>query len=110
MRVRYTLRARADLESIFSYLSSRNPAAARAVIHEIERASGALALSPCLGPSQRPVAGVQSTARRTLPVSTLLPHSRQRSVDRSHPPYFTSAVDWRGGLTNDCKTQAADNR
>jgi toxin ParE1/3/4 len=49
MRVRYTLRARTDLEVIFSYLDSRNPAAARAVKREIERAAAALALSPYLG-------------------------------------------------------------
>jgi toxin ParE1/3/4 len=49
MRVRYTPRARADLEAIFSYLDSRNPAAAWAVKRQIERASEALALSPYLG-------------------------------------------------------------
>ena len=49
MRVRYTPRARADLEAIFSYLDSRNPAAAGAVKRQIERAAAALALSPYLG-------------------------------------------------------------
>jgi toxin ParE1/3/4 len=49
MKVRYTLRARADIEAIFSYLDTRNPAAARAVKLEIERAAMALTLSPYLG-------------------------------------------------------------
>jgi plasmid stabilization system protein ParE len=46
MRVRYTPRARADLEAIFSYLDSRNPAGAAAVKRKIEQAAAALALSP----------------------------------------------------------------
>jgi len=50
MRVRYTPRARADLEAIFSYLDSRNPAAAQAVKRHIEHAAAALQLSPYLGP------------------------------------------------------------
>ena len=49
MRVRYTPRARADLEAIFSYLDSRNPIAARSVKREIERSAVALALLPYLG-------------------------------------------------------------
>jgi len=49
MRVRYTPRARADLEAIFSYLDSRNPAAARAVKRQIERAAAALTHAPYLG-------------------------------------------------------------
>ena len=49
MRVRYTSRARADMEMIFSYLDSRNPPAALAVKREIERAAAALGLLPDLG-------------------------------------------------------------
>ena len=49
MRVRYTPRARADLEAIFSYLDSRNPTAAHAVKREIDRAAAGLALAPYLG-------------------------------------------------------------
>ena len=49
MRVRYTPRARADLETIFSYLDSRNPIAARSVKRDIERSAAALALLPYLG-------------------------------------------------------------
>jgi toxin ParE1/3/4 len=49
MRVRYTPRARADLETIFSYLDSRNPFAAQSVKREIERSAAALALLPYLG-------------------------------------------------------------
>ena len=49
MRVRYTPRARADLETIFSYLDSRNPVAAQSVKREIERSAAALALLPYLG-------------------------------------------------------------
>jgi len=49
MKVRYTPRARADVEAIFSYLDSRNPTAAVRVKREIERSVAALALSPYLG-------------------------------------------------------------
>jgi plasmid stabilization system protein ParE len=49
MRVWFTLRARADLEAIFSYLDTRNPTAARTVKREIERAAAALSLAPYLG-------------------------------------------------------------
>jgi plasmid stabilization system protein ParE len=37
MRVRYTLRAQADLEAIFSYIDERSPASAPAVRSEIKR-------------------------------------------------------------------------
>ena len=49
MRVRYTPRARVDVEAIFSYLDSRNPAAARVMKRQIERAAAALKVSPYLG-------------------------------------------------------------
>ena len=49
MRVRYTPRARADLETIFSYLDSRNPVAAQSVKREIERSAAALALLNVVG-------------------------------------------------------------
>ena len=49
MRVRYTPRARADLEAIFSYLDARNPAAAVSVKRAIEQAAAALALAPYIG-------------------------------------------------------------
>jgi toxin ParE1/3/4 len=49
MKVRYTPRARADVEAIFSYLDSRNPTAAVRVKREIEHSVAALALSPYLG-------------------------------------------------------------
>jgi toxin ParE1/3/4 len=37
MRVRYTLRAQADLEDIFSYLDERSPTSARVVRAQIRR-------------------------------------------------------------------------
>ena len=49
MKVRYTPRARADVEAIFSYLDSRNPTAAVRVKREIEHSVAAPALSPYLG-------------------------------------------------------------
>jgi toxin ParE1/3/4 len=51
MRVRYTLRARADLEQICEYLEKRAPAAAPAVKSTIERQIGWLAQFPYMAPA-----------------------------------------------------------
>jgi plasmid stabilization system protein ParE len=48
MRVRYTLRAQADLNAIYAYLDVRAPAAARSVKAIIERRIAALADFPHL--------------------------------------------------------------
>jgi toxin ParE1/3/4 len=48
MRIRYTLRARADLEVICADLNERGPAAARTVLAEIEGSIGRLARFPLL--------------------------------------------------------------
>jgi plasmid stabilization system protein ParE len=56
MRVRYTLRARADLEAIFSYLDSRNPAAALGLKRQMERAAAALSFAPPNRDGSRPIA------------------------------------------------------
>jgi len=50
MKVRYTLRARGDLDAIFSYLDERSPAAARSVKTLIERRIASLADFPQMGP------------------------------------------------------------
>ncbi len=50
MKVRYTLRARADLEEIYGYLQERSPAAAKSVISTIERHIGWLADFPHMAP------------------------------------------------------------
>lgn len=50
MRVRYTLRARADLEDIFSYIDERSPVSARAVRAEIRRRIDQLPDFPLLAP------------------------------------------------------------
>ncbi len=50
MRVRYTLRARADLDAIFSYLDARAPAAALEVKSTIERRIAVLGEFPHIAP------------------------------------------------------------
>jgi len=50
MRVRYTRRAQSDLESIYTYLDQRAPAAARAVKELIERRIASLADFPSMAP------------------------------------------------------------
>jgi toxin ParE1/3/4 len=50
MRVRYTLRAQADLNGIFSYHDARNPAAAQSVKNTIERRISLLEEFPRIAP------------------------------------------------------------
>ena len=50
MKVRYTLRAQADLDSIFTYLDERAPMAARAVKALLERRIASLADFPLAAP------------------------------------------------------------
>lgn len=50
MRVRYTPRAQADLEAIFSYLEARVPAAAQSVKTLIERRIASLSEFPRMAP------------------------------------------------------------
>ena len=50
MRVRYTPRALADLDEIYSYLDLRAPAAARSVKDLIERRIASLAEFPAMAP------------------------------------------------------------
>ncbi len=49
MRLRYTPRARADLQDISAYIRERSPSAARAVIAAIRRTVSGLASFPYLG-------------------------------------------------------------
>ena len=51
MRIRYTLRARADLEEIYEYLEERQPWAAQRLIAAIERQVGWLADFPYMAPA-----------------------------------------------------------
>lgn len=51
MRVRYTLRAQADLDAIFAYLDQRSPAAALSVKALIERRIATLADFPLSAPA-----------------------------------------------------------
>jgi addiction module RelE/StbE family toxin len=51
MRVRYTLRAQADLEAIFSYIDERSPASASAVRSEIKRRVDQLLDFPLMAPA-----------------------------------------------------------
>lgn len=50
MKVRYTLRAQADLDAIFTYLDARAPAAAQSVKTMIERRIALLAEFPRMAP------------------------------------------------------------
>jgi plasmid stabilization system protein ParE len=50
MRVRYTVRAQADLDAIFTYLDQRAPSAARSVKEMIERRIASLAYFPLAAP------------------------------------------------------------
>jgi toxin ParE1/3/4 len=50
MRIRYTVRASADLATIYSYLDERSPAGARAVKAQIERRISLLADFPYIAP------------------------------------------------------------
>lgn len=51
MKVRFTLRARADLEDIFAHLDQRAPAAARSVKAMIERQIAQLGDFPYMAPA-----------------------------------------------------------
>lgn len=51
MRVRYTLRARTDLDAIYTYLDVRAPAAALSVKTTIERRIALLAAFPNIAPA-----------------------------------------------------------
>ena len=50
MRVRYTLRAQADLDAIYTYIDRRTPAAARSVKESLERRIAGLAEFPFMAP------------------------------------------------------------
>jgi toxin ParE1/3/4 len=50
MRVRYTLQAQRDLDSIYTYLDQRSPAAAQSVKNLIERRIAGLADFPFMAP------------------------------------------------------------
>jgi plasmid stabilization system protein ParE len=50
MRIRYTRRARTDIESVFAYLHERSPRAAAAVVGAIEDAIAMLAQFPAMAP------------------------------------------------------------
>jgi toxin ParE1/3/4 len=50
MKVRYTLRARGDLDAIYTYLERRAPAAAQSVKELIEQRIAALADFPLMAP------------------------------------------------------------
>ena len=50
MRVRYTLQAQGDLDTIYSYLDQRTPTAARSVKELVERRIASLADFPLMAP------------------------------------------------------------
>ena len=49
MKVRFSARARRDLEAIYRYVSDHNPTAARAIVERIEEVASALEQHPSLG-------------------------------------------------------------
>ena len=64
MKVRYTLRARADLEAIFAYLDARAPAAAHSVKSAIERRIARLGDFPHIAPATDEPGVYELTIRR----------------------------------------------
>ncbi|HEY7244729.1 MAG TPA: type II toxin-antitoxin system RelE/ParE family toxin [Xanthobacteraceae bacterium] len=66
MRVRYTLRAQADLEDIFSYLDERSLTTARAVRAEIKRRIDQLLDFPLMAPATE-VPGVRELSVSRFP-------------------------------------------
>jgi hypothetical protein len=95
MRVRYTLRARADLDAIHSYLHERNPYAARRVIATIHERIAALAEWP----RQAPVTDDKDIHVLPLPVQDLLrgreghSHLSPRPARRATPLAWTMIPD-----------------
>jgi addiction module RelE/StbE family toxin len=61
MRVRYTPRARNDLDSIYSYLNERSPVAAMAVLRRIRSRVERLADFPLMAPMTE-LAGIRGLA------------------------------------------------
>ena len=59
MKVRYTPRARADLEAIYDYIDQRNPKAALAVKSRIQRAINSLSDLPLIGRPTDRMAGLR---------------------------------------------------
>ena len=53
MHIRYTLRARCDLNSIYTYLDQHSPTAAQAIKNLIERRIAGLADFPFMAPQTR---------------------------------------------------------
>jgi toxin ParE1/3/4 len=53
MRIRYTLQAQGDLDSIYAYLDQRSPVAAQSVKNLLQRRIAALADFPFMAPRTR---------------------------------------------------------
>lgn len=88
MRIRYTLRARADLEEIYGYLERRTPAAAQSLKSQIERQIGWLGRFPLYGAGNRR-AERPRTDIVTTPLQNLLRDRRRRGVDSPHSTHTT---------------------
>src|SRR6185437_1096786 len=103
MRIRYTARAGADLAEIKSYLMSRNPRAALAVISGILQRIALLADFPRIGretdhPGALPAGGPVS-------LSDLLPDRWRGGADPSYPPHSKTIL--ADNVSARCRTRAA---
>ena len=77
MKIRYTPKALAQLDAIYSFIESHNPRAAKAVEARIQRAIGRLArfLTVVGRPTRRAFAFCRSFA---IPISCSMPSTKQR--------------------------------
>jgi len=92
MRVRYTLRAQADLDAIYTYLDTRAPAAAQSVKSVIERRIALLADFPHMAP-ETDVPGVYELTAVRLSLFQFL-HCDAKRLLHSRQLYF----DFTGGV------------
>jgi plasmid stabilization system protein ParE len=89
MRVRYSLRAFADRETIYDYLEQRSPQGARNVQLAIVRAIRSLGLHPRLGQrTDKPGVYELIVPRRPYKIS----HRERRGLDLAHPRCPATAV------------------
>jgi plasmid stabilization system protein ParE len=92
MKVRYTRRARADLEEIFVYLDAKTPAAALSVKRTIERRVAQLAIFPLMAP-ETDVRGIHELTIIRYPYKVYYEISAWRGVDPAHPRRTAASVE-----------------
>ena len=92
MRVRYTLRARGDLDAIYNFIDERNPTLAQSVKDLIEHRIAGLAEFPYKARFNKETWGVR-TDDRSLSLYCILRGRADAGVDHSHPAYLAGAVE-----------------